>query len=92
MTTRTRNLILIAVAALFITAMVLTAPKANAAPACIYEDGSSQARCVWDAKHMGNGEGRSVLIINGGTDNAKIKYISHKKAHRLLKKSGYDFR
>lgn len=33
-------------------------------PKCKYEDGSGQRRtCVWDARHMGNGEGRSFLSI-----------------------------
>lgn len=33
-------------------------------PECRYEDGSGQRRtCVWDARHMGNGKGRSFLSI-----------------------------
>lgn len=44
---------------------------------CKTEDSVS---CIWDAKHMGNGEGRSFKSgPNGG-----IKYISHARAHRLL--------
>lgn len=53
-------------------------------PPCKYEDGSGQARCVWDARHMGNGEGRSLLIKRGGTDAAEYIRISHHRAHRLM--------
>ena len=51
--------------------------------ACKYEDGSGQKRCIWDARHMGNGEGHSLKIINGGEDDARYIRISHRKAHRL---------
>lgn len=51
--------------------------------ACKYEDGSGQARCVWDARHMGNGEGRSLIIRKGGTDDMSVRVITHKRAHRL---------
>lgn len=62
-----------------------TAPAAvvKAWKPCKYEDGSGQRRCVWDARHMGNGEGHSVKIIHGGTDSAKYVRISHKRAHQL---------
>lgn len=52
--------------------------------ACKYEDGSGQRRCLWDARHMGNGSGRSFKIFNGGKDNARIVYISHRRAHHLM--------
>lgn len=42
---------------------------------CKFEDSHS---CVWDAKHRGNGKGRS-FIANGEGD---IKYVSHRIAHR----------
>jgi hypothetical protein len=61
--------------------VALSAPASL--PACEYEDGSSQAICVWDGRHQGNGEGSSVLIINGGEDNMKVVRISHRLAHRL---------
>lgn len=44
---------------------------------CEYEDSRG---CVWDARHMGNGYGRSFIARNSGT----IVYIGHKRAHRLL--------
>lgn len=51
---------------------------------CIAEDGSGQKRCIWDAKHSGNGEGHSVMIRRGGTDSATYTLISHKRAKHLL--------
>lgn len=77
-------------AALLITApgvLILEAGTAEAAPkwsACKYEDGSGQARCVWDGRHMGNGIGKSYKVIHGGTDEMRVVYISHRKAHRLI--------
>lgn len=44
---------------------------------CLYED---SINCIWDAKHRGNGKGKSFKATKKG----KIKYISHRKAHRLL--------
>lgn len=44
---------------------------------CKYEDSKN---CVWDAKHRGNGKGRSFICSKKG----KITFISHKRAHRLL--------
>ena len=39
-------------------------------------------RCVWDAKHQGNGRGQSMILTrwNGGY---VAKPISHRRAHRL---------
>lgn len=54
-------------------------------PACKFEDGSGQrATCVWDARHRGNGEGRSYIAITPrtGGDDIFIR-ISHRRAHRL---------
>lgn len=51
---------------------------------CKHEDGSGQARCVWDARHMGNGSGDSLIIRHGGTDDARYRYVTHKRAHRLI--------
>jgi hypothetical protein len=51
---------------------------------CKYEDGSGQARCIWDARHQGNGKGQSLKIINGGDDDAKYIRISHRRAKHLL--------
>jgi hypothetical protein len=47
-------------------------------PPCENEDGPG--RCVWDARHMGNGLGHSLVWRNDGT---KI-FISHRRAHRLM--------
>ncbi len=55
-----------------------------AAPACEYEDGSSQRVCVWDATHSGNGIGRSVVIRHGGTERATYTFVSHRRAHSLI--------
>ena len=69
---------------LLLTATLALAPAVDRTPACEAEDGSGQARCVWDAQHMGDGNGHSVLIKHGGTDRAKYIKISHGRAHRLL--------
>lgn len=82
-----------ALAAAAIVASLFTAAghsPADAAPEdrtwrpCQYEDGSSQRRCVWDARHMGNGYGQSLIIRRGGTDTATYREVSHRRAHRLL--------
>lgn len=36
--------------------------------------------CVWDARHMGNGEGRSFVV----RDSGRVVYVSHARAHYLL--------
>lgn len=77
-----RNIII----ATAMTAATLTTPIAAHAshdrtPPCKYEDGSGQARCVWDARHMGNGQGHSLLMTRHGD---KVKVITHKRAHRLM--------
>jgi len=51
---------------------------------CQFEDGSGQRRCVWDAKHMGDGQGDSVKIRRGGTDDATYQVITHRRAKHLL--------
>ena len=45
---------------------------------CKQEDSRN---CVWDARHMGNGEGRSFLVRKGG----KRVFITHRRAHHLIK-------
>jgi hypothetical protein len=37
------------------------APAVDTLPACIYEDGSGQALCMWDASEQGNGIGTDVV-------------------------------
>lgn len=76
------------ITALFLTTSIMTSGEAAGHTVdwepCEYEDGSSQKRCIWDAKHMGNGEGSSLKVTNGGEDNAVYKVISHRKAKHLL--------
>lgn len=47
---------------------------------CKYEDSTN---CVWDAKHMGNGGGRS-FVATGPRFNPTITFVSHRLAHRML--------
>jgi hypothetical protein len=39
-------------------------------------------RCVWDAKHQGNGEGLSLILTRFHGDYV-AKEIFHRRAHRL---------
>ena len=64
--------------------LIISLLLATGAPACEYEDGSSQKVCIWDAKHQGNGEGKSGIIIKGGTRTAKYIAIPHRTAHRII--------
>lgn len=48
---------------------------------CKYEDSNN---CVWDAKHMGNGEGKSFKVSRKGN----VTYITHKRARHLLNRHG----
>jgi hypothetical protein len=58
--------------------LVLTAaPSAEAMRRCPTEDSKN---CVWDAKHMGNGEGRSYWVGSRG----KVHYTTHRHAHRMM--------
>lgn len=69
------------------TAMLTTALTATTATAtqgdgdnyrpCRTEDSTG---CVWDARHMGNGEGRSFFTNRNG----RITYLPHRLAHDLL--------
>lgn len=82
------------IAALALAATALTAPAANAmtldcgkgdTPPCPSEDSTNTPRCVWDGRHMGNGQGRSYILVmaTDGADPAII-YIKHRRAHRLM--------
>lgn len=83
--------------ALATVALVLVSAPADAAvdvrvapkfSACVYEDGSGgPTPCVWDAKHQGNGVGRSYIVWSGDTVRhaADIEYVSHRRAHRLTR-------
>lgn len=52
---------------------------------CQYEDSSF---CVWDAKHQGNGKGRSLQAQGKG----EFQFITHKRAYRLIKWHKQGFR
>jgi hypothetical protein len=69
---------------IIMVSLLISLLLATGAPACEYEDGSSQKVCIWDAKHMGNGEGKSGIIIKGGTDHSKWIPVSHRTAHRII--------
>lgn len=43
------------------------------------EEGVDVGKCVWDARHMGNGKGRSYKI----RWNGEQQFISHRRAHQL---------
>ena len=51
-------------------------PKSGLYIPCEYEDSNN---CVWDAKHMGNGEGRSFIATSKG----KVIFLPHRAAHAL---------
>lgn len=57
--------------------------KASAAPSpswlrpCPAEDSVS---CIWDARHRGNGEGRSFIADRDGD----VRFLPHRVAHHLL--------
>lgn len=71
--------------ALALAALVVIAPTTAVAQGsgpepyapCEYEDSNG---CVWDARHMGNGLGRSFLATRTG----KTIFIPHRAAHLLL--------
>ena len=81
-----------------LAAAVLTASPAGAAPSktdgadhvfprglphAISEDGcAGVARCVWDGRHQGNGEGRSYILTRFKGDYL-VAYVTHRRAHRL---------
>jgi hypothetical protein len=52
-------------------------------PYALYEDECAGVkRCVWDARHQGNGEGRSYILTRFKGDYL-VAYITHRRAHRL---------
>ena len=46
------------------------------------EDACYGKRCVWDAKHQGNGRGKSLILTRSKGEYIG-KVISHRRAHRL---------
>lgn len=70
--------------AVFLTAMVGLTEVADAtrplhSPQHCEEGQPVFIKCVWDAEHMGNGEGLSFIKRSDGT----IRFITHRRAHRL---------
>ncbi len=59
-------------------------PHPGARP-CNHEDGSGDPLpCVWDARHMGNGAGRSYVLYRNEPGDVRINYVTHRWAHRLV--------
>ena len=46
------------------------------------EDACYAHRCVWDARHQGNGEGHSVILTRFKGEFL-VARITHRRAHRL---------
>lgn len=77
------------VVVLYLVAMLTigvgTAEKSHAAkidkgyPPCLAEDGSTQRSCVWDARHRGNGEGRSFVKVG-----KRYTTVPHAWAHQAV--------
>lgn len=44
---------------------------------CVGEIG--RARCAWDARHEGNGQGQSVVLVRNG-----VKNVGHRFAHVVI--------
>lgn len=42
--------------------------------------GTDPQGCVWDARHMGNGVGRSFVVRPSG----RLVFVTHARAHYLL--------
>jgi hypothetical protein len=53
------------------------APGTGRLMSCEYEDSNG---CVWDAKHAGNGDGRSFIVTPAG----KLIPVPHYVAHALI--------
>lgn len=48
---------------------------------CPSDEGESPILpCVYDARHLGNGQGTSFIIRRDG----EVVHVTHKRAHRLL--------
>jgi hypothetical protein len=77
---RTRTLLATLLAATIGAGTPSSAQAAEFRP-CKYEDGSGQkGPCVWDARHMGNGSGRSYIVWS----EDEYERVSHRLAHQLL--------
>lgn len=68
----------------FIVSTLMLVPTGQPAPTwkpCPTEDATT--RCVWDARHMGNGKGDS-FVVTRRDGHAVRTVVSHSKAHYLL--------
>jgi hypothetical protein len=52
-------------------------------PMAASEDSCYVYRCVWDAKHQGNGRGLSMILTRYHGDFIP-REITHRRAHRLI--------
>lgn len=68
------------IAEALLAAALLSGPQYHACP---YED---SLRCVWDAKHMGNGSGTSFV---SGTDEGRRTHVRHRIAHNVWVTDGW---
>ena len=64
--------------------MIAATEKAEAAPAprvefmpCPNDEGDGNSNCVWDAKHLGNGEGHSFFVNRQGVTTRIPHHIAH---------------
>lgn len=72
----------------------LTATPSQAAtypkglPSAVVEDACAfgVSRCVWDARHQGNGRGKSYILSRpaGSRRDYTVRYVTHKRAHTLV--------
>lgn len=69
-----------AIGAIMTLASGVAGAEAHAATWAPCQTEDQTTRCVWDARHMGNGKGRSFKV----RWNGEIQYLSHARAHRML--------
>ena len=48
-------------------------------PLCDGEDSGPSYPCMWDATHMGNGDGDSFILRRSG----HVRHVTHRRAHRV---------
>ena len=73
---RTLTVAVVAAAVLTVAPVAASSPNRGGYPPCQHEDSTG---CVWDARHMGNGSGRSFLATRDG----RVIYLPHRAAHAL---------
>jgi hypothetical protein len=57
-------------------------PDGGTRTPCATEDSGARG-CVWDARHTGDGDGRSYVLPTGSADD-RVTYVTHNRAHALL--------